>query len=127
MARAKQNLKRNYNYFQSQQRKLVLSPGRNAYLGLIALNVHKLATNLARVDQKQLKAKWEKLGGNFEKLQMPSTKAKQKNPILGIGVVEATTLLAAAAPVIIAMAVLIKSLKKTKPGDDADFAKHVRC
>lgn len=122
--KGKAKLKKKLQLFSKATKKLVLSPGRNAYLGLIALNVHKLATNLARVDVKQLREKWEKLGGNFEKLQNAINKGKTKKSILGIGVEPTSTaaLLAAAAPVIIAMAVLIKSLKKSKPGDDADFA-----
>ncbi len=116
--------KKKLQLFSKATKKLVLSPGRNAYLALIALNVHKLATNLARVDVKQLREKWEKLGGNFEKLQNAINKGKAKKSILGIGFEPTSTAaaLAAAAPVIIAMAVLIKSLKKTKPGDEADFA-----
>jgi hypothetical protein len=114
--------KKKLQLFSRATKKLVLSPGRNAYLALIDLNVHKLATNLARVDEKLLRKKWEKLGGNFDKLKNAINRGKSKKSILGIGVVETATLLAAAAPVIIAMAVLIKSLKKSKPGDEADFA-----
>ena len=53
--------------------KIALAASRNAVLALIGLNVHKMATKMYQSLQDpakyaKMKAKWEKKGGNFQKL-----------------------------------------------------------
>lgn len=149
---------------------LYLAPGRNAFLALVDFNFRGIAHKLAYAIYKNrasTKAMWEKLGGDFSKLEGTVNKGKDKTPLLGeknaaayyipttadlqaeanaasstgnaavfsslkeandyrasnnikgIGdPVSATTLLAAAAPVIASVAAFIKSIS---PAPDSDL------
>lgn len=111
---------------------VVLAPARNAFLGLIRLNVKKIAVKLYennyRDPAKKLKLhqKWCKLGGNASKLEAAITKAynkyKRKRGIVGymdmqdgqIGSVAG--LIAAAKPILAALKPFLKTaIKKAAP------------
>lgn len=113
-------------------KKFALAGFRNAYLGLVGLNVFGLATQLKNAiyqddgvtyDQygyPRIKDGWEKLGGNFEKLQNTVNDGAAKKAILGtartIGVLPAAIAAwaAAAATVIAAMRPIINDILKNK-------------
>ena len=113
-------------------KKVVLSPGRNAFLGLLKLNVRGLAKRLSIQLVKnpdKLKAKWIKLGGSFKNLEKAIGIGKDKKPLLGeskknksingyeIGVVE-ETLLASSMPVLIAILGFLQKVGDKDKGDD---------
>lgn len=126
-------------------KKLGLAVPRNAYLGLVALNVHGTATKLKRAveaDPERVKKLWEKLGGNFGDLKKTiNSGAKKKHLfeddgegyeshiVLSEGDMPGTirvqelsapavpAAIAAAAPIIAALAPLVKAF--SKPGDQA--------
>lgn len=121
-------------------KKIALSPARNAYLSLVALNVRGLATRLKKAlekDKAKAKAKWEKLGGKFSKFEAAINSGAKKKPLLGskkikgieeylneditIGVAPAApavgTFLLAAAPVISEIGKFMKSIG-VSTGDD---------
>jgi hypothetical protein len=99
--------------------KLVGAPVRNAFLGLVALNVHGLGTNIVRAWAKnpdKLRNFWQSVGGNIDKLVKAGQKGARKKRILGtdpnpniIGVA-IPTLLASASPLIIKFTNLLKSI-----------------
>ncbi len=65
---------------------LYLAPGRNAFLALVDFNVRGLAHKLAYAIYKNrasTKAMWEKLGGDFSKLEGTVNRGKDKTPLLG--------------------------------------------
>jgi hypothetical protein len=117
-------------------KKAALAPARNAYLGLVALNVRHWASKLQRADQTGLRRKWESLGGKFSALQKAIASGVKKKGILGIDgaapelmvmgvgrapyIGEAATgaaaAIAAAAPIIAALAPILKSIT-SKPGE----------
>jgi hypothetical protein len=129
----------------SKVKSVVLSPARNAYLALIRLNVKKLAVKLAKAtstNEGRLKIhqRWCKLGGNASKLQSAIDKAyakyKRKRGIIGymdmdeyaaIGAEPTTTatILAAATPIILALAPLIKQFAGEKGADIAETAEEL--
>lgn len=82
---------------------------RTAFLALVALNVRGIANKLQAANQAELKAKWNKLGGNFTSLTNTIKKGSAKKPLLGIrndiGSVAATVgaTVTAAAPVLLAL------------------------
>lgn len=98
---------------------IALAPGRNAYLELVKLNYRGIANRLQKAIQKdasKVKDKWQaKLGGNYNRLVDAVNKGATKKPFLGdkkvngIGFVFAT-LLSAAAPVVLSISGLLKSL-----------------
>jgi len=105
--------------------------GRNAFLGLVKLNVRGFATRLAASivkDSAKVKQVWETtLGGNFSSLSIAAATGKNKKPIFppkklkGIGLDPATiTALAAAAPII--LIVIQKILKPLGQGSDLQDA-----
>ena len=67
-------------------KRIALAPGRTAFLALVALNFRGLAKRLANAIKREpakAKAKWEKLGGNFSKLEKAVNTGKDKKPLLG--------------------------------------------
>jgi hypothetical protein len=64
-------------------KKIFLAPARGAFLSLVALNVRGLATKLTKA--KNGKQFWEKLGGDFSKLQKAINNGKSKKPFFGAG------------------------------------------
>jgi hypothetical protein len=105
---------------------VALSPARSAFLGLVAINVHGMATRMSKADQSRLKETWEKLGGNWGTLSDVISKAKDKKAILGfddsIGVLPAASALALAAPIIAALADFLKANNEKKAQESADKA-----
>lgn len=106
--RAKEKLKK----LPAGAKKISIAPARAAFLGLVLLNLRGFANKLANSNQSKLKQKWEKLGGDFRKLQDAINKGKQKKALLSgiddednLGAVVATagTAIAAATPVIVAL------------------------
>lgn len=113
-------------------KKIFLAPARGAFLTLVSLNVRGLATKLSK--SKTAKQFWEKLGGDFKKLKKAVDKAKGKKALFGkgkgmkgieanysgygaefqndgIGAVDwaaIATVIAAAAPVLLAVSKLFK-------------------
>lgn len=116
-------------------KKIFLAPARAAFLSLVALNVRGLATKLQQSIQKgsdKTKAFWNKVGGDFGKLQNAVNKGAKKKPLFGIkqkGISGATSVeylqegigldpatltaaaaaLAAASPILLAVSKLFKS------------------
>lgn len=98
-------------------KKVGIAPARGAFLSLILINARGLASKIAKIDPDKVKSTWEKFGGNYDKLMKAVNKGKAKKPFLGekasvegIGsVVAVGTLLASAAPIIIAVTKLFKS------------------
>lgn len=105
--RAKEKLKK----LPAGAKKISIAPARAAFLGLVLLNLRGFANKLSNSNQSKLKQKWEKLGGDFKKLQDAINKGKQKKALLsGIddednlgSVAAAGTAVAAATPVIVAL------------------------
>ena len=112
-------------------KKIGLAAPRNAYLGMVALNVRGWATAFQKAiaaDEAKVRKKWEQLGGNFDKLRdAVNSGAKKKHlfdgsneVVLDEGEQKVYTLsaaplaaaIAAAAPIIAALAPLLKSLVK---------------
>jgi hypothetical protein len=90
-------------------KRVSLAPARAAFLSLVLLNVRGFANKLSMSNQTQLRQKWEKLGGDFSKLQDAINKGKGKRALLSgmddednIGSVVGTAL-ASATPVIVAL------------------------
>jgi len=116
--------------------KVAASPARNAFLGLVQLNVRNLAKKLAIAYEKNptaLKNFWEKFGGRIDKLVGAINRGKKKRRILGVGeessfdampfaIGSVTTLMATAAPIIAAITKFLKSVG-IEPEDLTDFAK----
>jgi hypothetical protein len=102
-------------------KKVALLPGRGAFLGLVNLNFRGFASRLSKIkNQAKLKDLWNKLGGDFDKLQKAINKGASKKPLFGgrvngfedseyIGIDPATaTAIAAAAPIILAVVNFLK-------------------
>jgi hypothetical protein len=112
--------------FGQKVKKVGLAPARGALLALIALNVHGLASRMQagyKKNPKALEGLWKKVGGKFEKLIKTVNTGAKKKRILGVdpgvGVVATATLLASAAPILVAVAKLLKDLKvEEAPGED---------
>lgn len=107
----------------STVKKIALSPGRNAFLGLVSLNVFGLASKLSKALEKNpgaLKTQWEKkLGGNFDKLKKAISKGAGKKQLFEPLALEPVTATAAAtaAPVLVS---ILAFLKKNLPEIAAD-------
>jgi len=128
--------------------KVAGAPSRNAFLGMVGINLFGLALKLYRAMQKdepKLKAKWEKLGGNYKKLrntilhgikkQMKKrgvTVPEKKNQVNGFGMIgeivdengqigviqfAGAAALAAALPILTALKEFVGSFKKDKSGN----------
>lgn len=103
-------------------KKILLSPGRNAFLALVKLNVFGLATKLAKsiaAKESGVKDHWEKkLGGNFNKLKTAVAIGAKKKALADeyyqpLALEPATTATAAtAAPVIVSV---LKWIKENLP------------
>lgn len=116
--------------------KVAASPARNAFLGLVQLNVRNLAKKLSVAYEKnpaELKSFWEKFGGRVDKLVGAINRGKKKKRILGVGeesifdamphvIGSVTALMATAAPILAAVAKFLKSIG-IEPQDLTDFAK----
>lgn len=96
--------------------KVSLAPSRNAFLGLIEINVKGLATKLKGADRKKVSKLWEKFGGNPEKLYKSIDRGAQKKSLFGVGAVDPATgsALAASAPILAAFIALFKKEKTPK-------------
>lgn len=88
---------------------LALSPARNAFLGLLDLNVHHLATKMNAWNNRnpgEVKTVWERdLGGNYNKLMKAVNRGASKKALLGVatnanGIGSVAAAIAAAAPII---------------------------
>lgn len=109
-------------------KKVALAPARGAFLALIALNVHSLATKLKKGIAKNpqtVKRFWERVGGKFDKLQKSVNTGATKKAILGVdannsGVGSVAALLASAAPIVLAAAKLLSDLK-VENGEGGDL------
>ena len=112
--------------------KVAASPARNAFLGIVQLNVRNLAKKLDIAYQRnpaQLKQFWEKFGGRIDKLVGAINRGKKKRRILGVDDyqpviigVAVGTLLASAAPILAAVTKFLKSVG-IEPQDLVDVAK----
>ena len=106
-------------------KRVALAPGRAAFLALVAINFRGLAKRLANAIKREpakSKDKWEKLGGNFSKLEKAVNKGKDKRPLLGqsdknknlegLGTIDPATvaIITAAAPVIISIIGFLKTI-----------------
>lgn len=98
--------------------KVAAAPARNAFLGLVALNVHGLANKVMQLyakDLDKLKNFWGSAGGQINKLLAAAQKGSKKKRILGtdpnpniIGT-DPGVLLTTASPILVAFAKLLKS------------------
>lgn len=104
-------------------KKVALAGPRNAFLLLVKENAFGLAGRMAFANKNKLTAFWEKLGGNANKLNTAISQGKKKRAILGkkeFGRINGlgaeptalATALAAAAPIIAAVGVLLGKMKK---------------
>lgn len=96
--------------------KVALSPARNAFLALVALNFVGLAKKLRAADTKvpgKLKNWWEKLGGRYQTLLNNIKKGEKKKRLLGVQTIGAepitiSSLLAAASAIIASIGKFLK-------------------
>lgn len=68
------------NFGSNVLKKIALAPSRNAFLLLVKMNVLNFANRLAANNQSALKNKWEKLGGNWNKLNTAINQGKTIQP-----------------------------------------------
>lgn len=111
--------------------KVAAAPARNAFLGLVALNVRGLATKLQKAyktNPSKLSNFWGGFGGRIQALVNAINKGAKKKRLLGteqnpniIGVA-IPTLIASAAPIIAAVTKFLKSVG-IEPKDLVDVAK----
>ena len=128
---------------------IAMAPARNAFLGLVKLNFRGLAYKLEKGikrDSEKIKKFWERFGGKFSRLESAVKKGAKKRPLLGskvkrsglgniydaqvtitgIGIEPTTTTagaaMAAAAPIIIALAPILKGLLTPKEQAEAEGA-----
>jgi hypothetical protein len=109
--------------------KVAAVPARQAFLGLVQLNVHNLAKKLAIAYEKNptgLKNLWEGFGGRISKLVGAINRGKKKRRILGFNSIgeplTAAGLLAAASPIVIKVVDFLKKMG-IKPEELVDVAK----
>lgn len=109
--------------------KIAAVPARNAFLGIVQLNVHNLAKKLAIAYEKNptgLKNLWEGFGGNIAKLVGAINRGKKKKRILGFNSIgeplTAAGLLAAASPIVVKVVDFLKKMG-IKPEELVDVAK----
>lgn len=90
--------------------------GRNAFLGLVKINARNMARTLKghlESNPGALFSKWKKLGGSTTALRNAINAGANKKPIGYLnGIGSLSIALASAAPILIAMAVFLKSVKK---------------
>lgn len=106
-------------------KKVGFAPARAAFLGLLELNVKGLASKLsaaAKQDNSKVIEIWKKVGGDPSQLQKHVEKGSKRKSIgdleeiEGIGVVTASSAvaaIAAAAPIIVLFTDMLKKMKKT--------------
>ena len=122
-------------------KKIALAAPRNAYLGLVKLNVRGLATRLKKAldkDKAKVQSKWEKLGGKFSSFEKAILVGAKKKPFLGAKKIKGLdeylseditigepatatvvgTFLATAGPVIATLGKLLSSLKISDKEDE---------
>lgn len=122
-------------------KKIALAVPRNAYLGLVKLNVRGLATRLKKAldkDKAKVQSKWEKLGGKFSSFEKAILVGAKKKPFLGAKKIKGLdeylseditigepatatavgTFLATASPVIATLGKLLSSLKISDKEDE---------
>lgn len=110
--------------------KVAASPARNAFLGLVRLNVSGLATKIMKVWAKnpsKLTNFWNGIGGEINKLLQTAKKGASKKRIMGMDNVSMIgfaipTALVTAAPILAKFANLLKSIG-INPEDLVDVAK----
>jgi hypothetical protein len=111
-------------------KKIVLAPGRGAFLLVLKANFRGLATRLSKAPGDKLAGFWGKLGGDKNKLFGAIKDGKDKKALLGmgapdeIGVDPVTAAAATAGPIIIAAAKFLKDLG-IDPGDIVDAVKKI--
>ena len=105
-----------------------LAPSRTAFLGLVRLNVLKLADKLVQAENKKpgsVQALWKKMGGDFNVLKNVINQGAKKGKLSGIGAAgEVEAILAAATPIVVAVVGLLTKLGIKKKGqkDELDEA-----
>ena len=126
-------------------KKIGLAPSRIAFLGMVRINLFGIAKKLYKSWQKdqgaRLKKLWKKLGGNpaklFKTIEKGVARLKKKGKLKGIaeynqdlsglGVAPIAAVLAAAVPILTAVATLFKkqgTIDKNNP-DDVKFVQQV--
>lgn len=105
--------------------KVGLSPSRNAFLALVSFNSFNLAKNIARAilkDRSKVERFWRDLGGDFKALLRSVNNRQSEFRVSGaIGDPASGTAAAAAAPILAAVAKLLKDMGV----DTKDLAKSV--
>jgi hypothetical protein len=129
-------------------KKIALAVPRRSFRTMVALNIRSLATKLDQAiakDENKVKELWSKFGGKFDKLQQSINAGKNKKPLFGkgkgvngieqfdyvdengyfigaAGVDDAAVAaaIAAAAPILVVVANLFKSMK-IKKGEGEDI------
>lgn len=106
-------------------KKFGLAPGRNAFLGLVRLNVRNLAKTLdynLQTKRGALLKRWGQLGGKSSALINAINAGKEKKSVGGIdGIGTLEVILSTAAPILIGLAVFLKSVKKGDPSTATDI------
>lgn len=99
-------------------KKIALAPARRAFRTIVALNVRNIAVKLDEAIRKDANAvynKWKRLGGHPNNLMESVNIGRKKKPIFGSesinGVPVVVAAMAAAAPILVAMSSIIKSVK----------------
>ena len=106
-------------------KKILLAPARGAFLTLVSFNFRALASKLAKMKQDKLKAFWQRLGGDINKLNKAINTGKGKKALFGGKVngffaadneaayigepISATALLSAAGSIILAVSKFLKA------------------
>lgn len=110
--------------------KLNVAPVRIAFLGLVEINMLKLATKLAKAwkaNPEKVKAFWKKFGGDEAKFKAAIARGA-KTTLSGAEVGNPAAVLAAATPILIAVAKLFKELKvkdEGTGGSEAELLKSI--
>lgn len=116
--------------FAHNVKKFAMAPMRQAFLSLVMVNLFGLARKLARTmnrDPKAIDDKWYKLGGKYSTLKkfvkigmkfVPKKRRIKVNGINGIGSPAVVAAIAAAVPIVVALAPLLKKKGETpEPGE----------
>lgn len=101
-------------------KKVALAPVRNAFLGVVELNLFGYASRIKKANQSKMKKFWESFGGDFNKLTASVNRGSKKKAILSsrgirgfddnmeIGAApSAAAILAAAAPILSAISKIL--------------------
>jgi len=101
--------------------RVAAAPARAAFLAVVSLNAFKLSDKLAkayRQNPKMVTEFWNKVGGKIDGLRNAINKRQPKNAQISIGLEAA---MAAATPILIMVATLLKQLKINTDSDDAEL------